>query len=174
MSSLPGLPGHSLSLQPLGKRVCALRQGHWGVIGLLGPAPSFDTLAKTGLLNHPHISEQDGGPGTDSPRPPSPLQPEPLSPLWHSQRSQLLFPSNLQEDWNNIYSAFCKYPLGERTLVHCSCATVTVHEPRCWSLFLNFSSCDSWKGSDVWGEAADSATRIHYSCSVLLFLFRVV
>lgn len=60
--------------------VCASRQGHRGVIGLLGPAPSLDTLAKTGLLNHPHISEQDGGPGIASPRPLCLLQPQTALP----------------------------------------------------------------------------------------------
>lgn len=57
--------------------VCVLRQGHWGVIGLLGPTPYPDNLAQTGLLNHPHISEQDGGPGTVQPRPPALPQPWP-------------------------------------------------------------------------------------------------
>lgn len=34
---------------------------------MLGPAPSLDTLAQTGLLNHSHISEHDGGPGNPPP-----------------------------------------------------------------------------------------------------------
>lgn len=70
-------------------RACAPRQGHWGVIGLLGPAPSLDTTAETGLLNHPHISEQDGGPGTPQPPPcpTSPPQPWALSPPWRSYGS---------------------------------------------------------------------------------------
>ncbi|MED6272990.1 hypothetical protein CHARACLAT_002272 [Characodon lateralis] len=43
--------------------VTLVRQGHVGVIGFLGLTPSLDTLAKIGLLNHPHNSEQDGEPG---------------------------------------------------------------------------------------------------------------
>lgn len=126
---------------------------------MLGPTPSPDTAAETGLLNHPHISEQDGGPGTGS-TPAAALGPAHLLPIAVARRScshesgygsRPRFPCELLEDWNNIYSAFCKHPLGECSSLRRCLATVTLPQQllglllilASCSLFLNFPSCDS-------------------------------
>ncbi|KAK5873559.1 hypothetical protein PBY51_018593 [Eleginops maclovinus] len=54
-------------------------------------------------------------------------------------------PDPPQTSWNNIYSAFCKYPPGEWSPVHRGCDIVTVTRAlrlihNFCSLFLNFSS----------------------------------
>lgn len=132
---------------------------------MLGPTPSPDTDVETGLLNHPHISEQDGGPGTIStPAAAAALGHAPLLlPIAAARRScsrehgygsRPRFSSELLEDCNNIYSAFCKHPLGEQSALrrrHHRLATVTLLQQllglplilASCSLFLNFPSCDS-------------------------------
>lgn len=108
---------------------CVGRQGHGGVIGLLGLTPSQDSLAETGLLNHPHASDQDGGPGVASTRPTST---SPLVQMGCRYCSRPRFPLNLLQERIHIQSAFCKYPERERAgspqLCHTSCS-----KTRCWS-----------------------------------------
>lgn len=87
------------------------------------------------------------------PRPPYSLSPSSACRCSHEHGygSRPRFPSELLEDWNNIYSAFCKHPLGEWSALRRCLATVTLPQQllalllilASCSLFLNFPSCDS-------------------------------
>lgn len=92
-------------------------------------------------------------PPTLSAPPNSSLSPSPAADAdrERSHGSRPRFPSELLEDWNNIYSAFCKHPLGECSARRRCLATVTLPQQllglllilASCSLFLNFPSCDS-------------------------------
>lgn len=154
--------------------MCAhtLRQGHRGVIGLLGPAPSLDTLAKTGLLNHSHNSDQDGGPGIITLPPPPPpsitavaINAHPTvvqiwitaeispQPPWRTRIISTQHSVNIH--WENVLQFILTVP----QLLYMS----SVSDPE-WLLFvleLHILWLPKIEAMD--GEGAHSAAVIHYS-----------